>query len=143
MSADKALRELVWSRANACCEYCQIPQACDSLSFEVDHIIAVQHLGPASDDNLALACYACNHHKGPNIAGFDSLTGQTVPLFHPRRDAWSDHFRWNGPELEGVTPVGRVPVHVLSVNRDFRVALRRSLIQEGVFPPHGSAARPA
>jgi hypothetical protein len=60
---------------------------------------------------------------------------QTVPLFNPRRDAWTDHFRWNGPELEGITPVGRVTVHVLAINRDFRVAMRRTLIQEGVFPP--------
>ena len=101
----------------------------------MDHIIAVQHSGSATEGNLALACFACNHHKGPNIAGFDRVLQETVPLFHPRRDAWSDHFRWNGPELEGITPVGRVTVHVLAINRDFRVALRRTLIQEGVFPP--------
>jgi hypothetical protein len=132
---DKSLQELVWRRAGARCEYCLVSQACDALPFQIDHIIAAQHLGPANGDNLALACYACNHHKGPNIAGFDLVTRQTVPLFHPRRDTWSDHFRWKGPVLEGATPAGRVTVHVLAINRDIRVALRRTLIHEGAFPP--------
>ena len=143
MAVDKSLQELVWSRANAQCEYCQVSQVCDPLPFEIDHIIAAQHLGPTSEDNLALACYACNHHKGPNIAGFDTVTRQTVPLFHPRRDMWSVHFRWNGPELEGLTPLGRATIHVLAINRDFRVALRRALIRESVFPPRGVAPGPS
>ncbi|MSR60780.1 MAG: HNH endonuclease [Planctomycetaceae bacterium] len=130
------LKELVWSRANGCCEYCEIPQVFDPIGFQIDHIIADQHRGSTSQENLALACYTCNHHKGPNIAGFDLETNDTVPLFNPRKDVWSDHFRWNGAELQGLTPVGRVTVHVLAINRDFRVALRRTLIQERVFPPH-------
>jgi hypothetical protein len=142
MAARKSLKELVWSRANARCEYCQVPQAHDPLPFELDHVIAVQHGGSASADNLALACFACNHHKGPNIAGFDGVLQQTVELFHPRRHAWTDHFHWNGPELEGITATGRVTVDVLAINRDFRVALRRALIQEGVFPPINAPRAP-
>ncbi len=118
-----------------------MPQEFDPLAFQIDHVIATQHLGPTVEANLALACYACNRHKGPNIAGFDLQTQQTVPLFNPRRDDWSEHFRWRGPELVGVTPVGRVTVHVLAVNLDFRVALRRALIREGVFPPERLANR--
>ena len=139
MSVDDALKKLVWSRAGTRCEYCQVPQVCDPLPFELDHIIAVQHQGASVAENLALACFACNHHKGPNIAGFDLGTQQTIALFNPRRDAWGEHFRWNGPQLEGLTPVGRATVHVLAINLDFRVALRRALIQEGVFPMHGHA----
>lgn len=133
---EKRLVELVWSRACECCEYCQLPQAFDPLRFQIDHVIAEQHLGPTTEDNLALACYACNHHKGPNIAGFDPLTQSIVPLFHPRHDSWTEHFRWNGPRLTGTTPEGRVTVHVLAINLDLRVALRRALIDERVFPPH-------
>ncbi len=92
MAVDKSLQELVWSRANRQCEYCKVSQAFDALPFELDHIIAVQHSGSATEGNLALACFACNHHKGSNIAGFDRVLQQTVHLFHPRRDAWSDHF---------------------------------------------------
>ncbi len=89
--------------------------------------------GMTSQDNLALACYACNHHKGPNIAGYDWESEQTIPLFSPRRDQWTAHFRWRGPELVGLTPIGRVTVHVLAINFDYRVALRRALIEEGLF----------
>lgn len=131
---DKALDESVRARANDCCEYCRVPQSCDPLPFQIDHIIARQHGGATVSENLALACYACNHHKGPNIAGFDPATQQTIPLFNPRRDTWSEHFQWQGPELSSLTPVGRVTVLVLAINRDFRVALRRALIQEGIFP---------
>lgn len=132
---DKSLEELVRVRANSCCEYCQMPESYDSLSFQIDHIIALQHQGATAPENLAFACYACNHHKGPNIAGYDHVAQQTIPLFHPRRDRWAEHFRWQGPELVGVTPVGQVTIQVLAINRDFRVALRRVLIREGVFPP--------
>jgi hypothetical protein len=51
----------------------------------VDHIIARQHDGATTIDNLALACLHCNRHKGPNIAGRDVATGDLVRLFHPRQ----------------------------------------------------------
>ena len=60
------LREIVRQRARARCEYCLIPEAYVSL-HEPDHIIAVQHRGPTSLENLALACFDCNRKKGPNI----------------------------------------------------------------------------
>ena len=132
---EKALEQLVWTRAERSCEYCKVPQFFDPLQFQIDHILAVQHSGPTVEENLALACYACNRHKGPNIAGFDQVTQQITPLFNPRQDVWSEHFQWQGPELLGLSPVGRVTVLVLAINRDFRVALRRALIHEGVFPP--------
>lgn len=112
-----------------------MPQLFDPLPFEIDHIIARQHQGSSDANNLALACYACNHHKGPNIASFDPDARQAVPLFNPRRDVWTHHFQWQGPALLGLTPVGRVTIHVLAINREYRVALRRALIRERVFPP--------
>jgi len=131
---EQALERQVWSRANDSCEYCKVSQAFDPLAFQIDHIIAVQHSGDTVEENLALACYCCNRHKGPNIAGFDRVTRQIIRLFNPRRDVWTEHFAWQGPELVGLTSLGRVTVHVLAVNLDFRVALRRALIHEGVFP---------
>lgn len=132
---ERGLAESVWRRAQECCEYCRVPQSGDPLPFQIDHIIARQHGGATVSDNLALACYSCNRHKGPNIAGFDASTQRTIPLFHPRRDTWADHFQWRGPQLSGLTATGRVTVHVLAINLDFRIALRRALMQEGLFPP--------
>ncbi|HSS19497.1 MAG TPA: hypothetical protein VLL54_05435 [Pyrinomonadaceae bacterium] len=57
-------------------------------------------------DNLALACIDCNLHKGPNLTGIDPNTGVITPLFHPRRDAWVEHFGWDGIYLVGSTGCG-------------------------------------
>jgi hypothetical protein len=131
---DRALWELVWERAEARCEYCRMPQACDELTLQVDHIVARQHGGPTNPGNLGLACYACNHHKGPNLTGIDPATGRIERLFHPRRHRWGRHFRWDGPLLVGRTAIGRTTVAVLAINLPYRVALRRRLIAEGAFP---------
>lgn len=131
---DRALIERVRDRAEARCEYCRMPQAWDELPFQIDHVIARQHGGATRADNLALACFACNHHKGPNIAGVNPDTGRIVRLFHPRRHSWRRHFRWNGPVLVGRTAIGRATVAVLAINLPHRLALRRRLIGEGVFP---------
>ena len=85
---DSALEKLVWQRAAGRCEYCQISQADLDLSFEIDHIIAGHHEGRTEASNLCLACFACNRHKGPNVAGVDPKTRKIVPLFNPRRHRW-------------------------------------------------------
>ena len=131
---DRELRDLVWRRARGLCEYCRLPSSVHPVPFAADHVIASQHRGQTSADNLALACFRCNVHKGPNIAGVDPETGAIVPLFHPRRDRWEDHFRWRGAVLAGLTPSGRATLVVLAINDPTRVALRESLIAEGVFP---------
>jgi len=111
-----------------------MPQQYDLLTFQVDHIIARKHHGTDDSENLALACYACNNHKGPNIAGMDPKTGEIVRLFHLRQDLWADHFEWHDAVLAGRTEVGRVTIDVLAINSPHRLRLRQMLILEGVFP---------
>ena len=130
---DRLLSEAIWQRAGARCEYCQIPQVFDPRPFEFDHIIARKHYGPTSLDNLAIACFPCNNHKGPKLSGVDPETGVVAQLFHPRRQIWSDHFRWNRGWLVGLRPFGNVTIDVLCINQPHRVAHRESLIEEGVF----------
>jgi hypothetical protein len=132
---DAALARQVWQRAGGCCEYCRMPQEFDDAPFEVDHVIAKKHGGRTAAGNLALTCFYCNSHKGPNIGGLEPKTRKLTPLFHPRRHKWSRHFRWAGPVLVGRTPVGRVTVAVLDINDPVRVELREGLIEEGLFPP--------
>jgi len=132
---ERELAEFVGRRAVGCCEYCQVPQEFDRLPFEIDHIIAKKHRGPTRANNLCLACFACNNHKGPNVAGVDPDTNRIVSLFNPRRHKWARHFRWEGPELVGLTATGRATVAVLEINLPLRVAFRQGLIEEGVFPP--------
>lgn len=129
------LERLVWRRAQRTCEYCQLPQEYDELPFQIDHILARKHGGLTTAQNLALACFPCNNHKGPNIAGRDPLTERIVRLFHPRRHKWRQHFQRNGPFLEGRTPIGRSTIAVLEINLPHRVTLRQALIDENAFPP--------
>ena len=131
---DQQLRIDVWQRAKAVCESCHMPQQFDPAGFEMDHIIAEKHHGPTTLENLALACFPCNNHKGPNIAGYDLETRQTIPLFNPRTQSWTEHFEWQGAKLVGRTPVGRVTVDVLDINLPHRVSHREALMLEGVFP---------
>jgi hypothetical protein len=128
------LERLVRRRANARCEYCQIPQSSSRITFPIDHVIALQHGGATREANLALACRHCNLHKGPNVGGIDPEDGAFTPLFHPRRDRWADHFTWRGAELVGRTPIGRVTIHVLAINARIAVEVREALIAEGSFP---------
>ena len=131
---DSDLRARIRERASRFCEYCQFPEEFDRLPFQPDHIIAEKHDGPTEFGNLAWSCYDCNIYKGPNISGVDRETGNVIQLFHPRQDSWSEHFRWNGPMLVGLTPNGRATIAVLRINLDRRIALRRELFKEGVFP---------
>jgi hypothetical protein len=132
---ERSLEGLVWRRAAGRCEYCQVSQTDDRLPFEIDHIIALKHRGRTRASNMCLACFACNNHKGPNVAGVDPKTNRIVPLFNPRRHKWRRHFRWDGPVLVGLTPIGRATVVVLEMNLDYRVAFRQELVEAGVFPP--------
>ena len=133
---DKALEQEVRRRAAEKCEYCRLPASASSLPFSIDHISARQHGGDDSADNLALACGFCNRHKGPNLAGIDPKTGNLTRLFHPRKDRWKRHFRWESHRLVGLTPVGRTTVNVLGMNHPVQISVREALTEEGVIVPN-------
>ena len=127
---DAATREAVRRRAAFRCEYCGAHEGRGMrLRFHVEHIVARQHDGGDSLENLALACHLCNAHKGPNLSGIDAAAGPAVPLFHPRRDRWDEHFSEAAGEIIGLTPTGRATVAVLDMNHPARVALRRAGVE--------------
>jgi hypothetical protein len=132
---DASLEQLVWECADGRCEYCHIPESASDLPFHIDHILAKQHGGRTIASNLAGACFGCNLHKGPNLSGRDRVTGKIVRLFHPRRQKWDRHFRWDGPVLIGKTAIGRATIATLDINAQQRVELREHLIAEGEFRP--------
>jgi hypothetical protein len=131
---DRALEREVRRRAGSACEYCRMPESAGLAPSQIDHVIAQQHGGLATLDNLALARLRCNKHKGPNIAGLDPVTRRVVRLFNPRRDRWAKHFAWEGPLLVGLTSIGRVTIGVLAINLPSSVAARAALIEAGLLP---------
>jgi len=109
-----------------------MPAAAYAGSFHVDHVVARQHGGGTTLENLALACLHCNQHKGPNVAGIDPNTGEIVSLFHPRRHQWADHFEWDAANLIGKSHVGRATIQVLAINDAAFRAVRVVLRDEGI-----------
>lgn len=123
-----ALRRKVAKRAHDCCEYCLMPEALALHLHEPDHVLPRQHGGETSLENLALACFRCNRHKGPNVGSYDPLTGALVAFFNPRRQRWSDHFRLDGARLEPLTAEGRVTLKILRLNDEERMWERQRLV---------------
>jgi 5-methylcytosine-specific restriction endonuclease McrA len=125
---DAATRRRVRRRAHDRCEYCGLPQdAVPVATFHIEHIIAKQHGGTDDLSNLALACFHCNQHKGPNLTGIDPQSGQITPLFNPRTQLWREHFALQDTEISGLTPTGRATIRVLAMNSELQQQLRTQL----------------
>lgn len=129
-----ALRNQVRQRAKFRCEYCRLAEADAFLPHEPDHIIAEKHGGLSKAENLACSCYDCNRFKGFDIASVDSFTGKIVPLFNPRTQVWSRHFKTSGGEIIGRTACGRATVNLLKFNLPARVEVRQMLLLKKHWP---------
>ena len=132
-----ALRKLVYERAKGRCEYCLIPDEVTFAAHEVDHIVAQKHGGRTQADNLALSCAVCNKYKGSDLTSIDPETGEIVPLYHPRQQAWSEHFRLQGALFVPLTSTGRVTMRLLQLNSPDRIEERELLLAAGflLMPP--------
>lgn len=130
-------RRAVVERAQGCCEYCQSQARFSTQAFSVEHIVPRIREGSSSLDNLALACQGCNNHKYNRIEGNDPVSKQSVPIYHPRKQLWHDHFAWDNTctRIVGLTPTGRATVELLRLNREGLVNLRRVLYAAGEHPP--------
>jgi len=130
------VREAVTARAGGSCEYCRSQARFATQAFSVEHIVPRSVGGTTTLDNLALACQGCNNHKYKKVEGRDPVSGDAVPLFHPRRDRWTDHFVWSEDYgvILGITSVGRATVEALRLNRPGVVNLRRVLFEAGEHP---------
>jgi len=130
-----AIRQFVVVRARGRCEYCLVHQDDRPEAHQLDHIIALKHDGQTIPENLALACAICNNNKGSDFATIDWATETIVPLFNPRRQQWSDHFRLEGVEIIGITSTGLATAKLLRLNEPDRLLFRQALLAAGLYPP--------
>lgn len=128
-----ALRRLVQERAGSACEYCLIPEAMTLVGHEVDHVVAQKHGGATRQENLALSCSICNLYKGTDLASIDPETGEVVPLFHPRRQRWTEHFRLAEGTIVPLSPMGRATARLLRLNHEDRVSERVLMVNAGLI----------
>ncbi|MGA9349953.1 MAG: HNH endonuclease signature motif containing protein [Anaerolineae bacterium] len=133
----KPLRERVAVQAQHRCGYCLTSEAIVGAPMEIDHIVPRSLGGLTKEDNLWLACSLCNEHKGIRTVALDPLTGEMVPLFNPRRQAWQEHFAWTaeGDRIIGLTAIGRATVVALNLNRPSLVKARQVWVAAGWHPP--------
>jgi len=136
MSLNK-LKELIVKRAAGLCEYCKSPANISPQPFVIEHIIPKSKNGETIEENLALSCQGCNNYKNNKISGLDTLTGETINLYNPRTQEWTDNFKWSDDVLEmiGITAVGRVTIEELKLNRVELQNLRKVLANAGKHPP--------
>jgi hypothetical protein len=109
--------------------------------LEIEHIIPLSEGGNNAETNLWLACPLCNRDKSNRTLAVDPETGETVPLFNPRTQSWSDHFRWSDDSIRivGRTAVGRATVATLHLSDDpDALAVRSYWVLVGWHPPEYS-----
>jgi hypothetical protein len=133
-----ALRQLVIDRALGYCEYCRSSGDFALESMEFEHVVPVSQGGTTVAENLALACHGCNNYKQSRTQGFDLVSAELVPLYHPRKMSWSEHFAWSEDTslAIGLTAIGRVTIIFLRLNRVGVVNLRVVLRSIGKHPPY-------
>lgn len=126
---------LIALRARHRCEYCHAPESVFNFPFEVEHVIPLAADGVDDETNLALACRSCNVYKGSYLEEIDLLTSESVRLFHPREQAWEQHFRVDlqTGEILSLTPTD-LTVRRLRMNSQAQLLARSSWIRLGVFP---------
>ncbi len=137
-SIPAVLRRLVRERAALRCEYCLLAEEDAYLPHEPDHVIAEKHGGATNAENLALACFDCNRFKGSDIASIDPETRILTPLFNPRSDFWTSHFRTAKGLIVASTSIGRVTINLLRINLPARIEVRAELAGLGRWPGGGA-----
>ncbi|MEJ7617805.1 MAG: HNH endonuclease [Pyrinomonadaceae bacterium] len=133
----KKLRLLVKQRAEGGCEYCICQEDYGPDAFSDEHIIPLIAGGKSSLGNLARACQRCNNFKYNKTHAVDPPTRESVPLFHPRKHDWHEHFAWSADYtiMVGLTPTGRATIAELQLNRKGVVNQRKLLLLIRKHPP--------
>ena len=131
------LRQTVHERARGRCAYCLTSEGLSGIRGQIDHMTPRAQHGATTEENLCLACVACNGHKHARTHARDPASGEAVPLFHPRQHSWDEHFAWNveGTEIVGLTPTGRATVIALNMNDPLIVGARALWVGFGAHPP--------
>jgi hypothetical protein len=137
VTISKETRKRIREQASNRCGYCLSQQRYVLGPLEIEHIIPIAKKGTDDEENLWLACRLCNSYKGQQTEANDPLTGQLVPLFNPRTQTWTEHFRWSsdGVRIIGLTPIGRVTVGALKLNHATATTVREGWVGAKWHPP--------
>jgi hypothetical protein len=135
MTSWSEISQKVVRRAAGRCEYCRMHQSLQGATFHVEHIVPSSRGGKSDIENLAWACPGCNLHKSNRVEVTVPEDLEPIPLFHPRRDKWEEHFCWDDHRIVGLTRIGRATVEALQLNHERRVKIREAESLFNLFPP--------
>jgi hypothetical protein len=135
MSLSEELSRAVRAQAQGRCQYCLMHESLQGANFHIEHIMPMSKGGSSELENLTLACPGCNSCKAARITAIDPLTGQHTALYHPNRQTWSEHFRFDGYQVYGLSAVVRATVEALDLNYSRRQRIRAVEETFGLFPP--------
>jgi hypothetical protein len=135
VSARSETARAVEARAAGRSEYCQMHQGLKGATFHVEHVFPQSRGGSSDLDNLAWCCPSCNLRKSDRIEAVDPDADTLFPLFNPRRDSWSEHFRWVGYVLVAQSSVGRATAIALNFNHPRPILIRQAERLFDLFPP--------
>ena len=132
-----SLKLIIRKRAKYCCEYCVAQEMFAPDPFSDEHIVPRAKDGTDDAENLALACQRCNNLKHTFTHSIDPATGDSAPLYNPRKDDWNTHFHWDETfsYIVGDTSTGRATIERLQLNRQSLINLRRVFTPLGLHPP--------
>jgi hypothetical protein len=136
ISAD--LERRIREAARHRCGNCLSPQRLVMARLELEHLIPISKGGTNEESNLWLSCPLCNRYKADRLVARDPQSGEEVPLFNPRLEHWSDHFRWTEDALRivALTPKGRATVAALHLDDDpDAIVVRSYWVLAGWHPP--------
>ncbi|HEY9849629.1 MAG TPA: HNH endonuclease signature motif containing protein [Leptolyngbyaceae cyanobacterium] len=133
----ESLRNQISQTDRARCCYCLTSEANSGIPMTYDHVKSISKGGETTFENVCLACRSCNEFKSDATEAVDPVTGETLPLFNPRRQTWSEHFTWSadGTIIEGLTAIGRATIVRLRMNNLVILAARRRWTVCGWHPP--------
>lgn len=131
------IRKQIREEAKDRCGYCLSPQYLVPIIFEIEHIIPISAGGTDDEENLWLACGACNSFKHAKTHGTDPQTKRKVRLFNPRKQSWKRHFEFSSDSTQiiGKTACGRATVKALKLNNERSIKMRKLWASVGWFPP--------
>ena len=127
-------KKLIIARADHRCEYCRVQDYLSAFDYHFDHIIAIQHGGPDSTNNLAYCCSQCNWKKGPNISTLLKFGGDLIPLFNPRLQNWFEHFEAKQGRIFPLTLIGEATIKLLELNQPNKIEERYEMTIAGFYP---------
>ena len=117
------------------CEFCHIPEGI--LPLHVLNLPRQKKDTPNALQNYCVICEHCYKAKGNRVEGVDPRSGKIIPLFHPRKDIWKQHFSWEIDHItiKGLTIVGRATVAITRMNSESMLERRKQGLRDGWHQP--------